>query len=353
MLPAAQARLVDDLKATGKPVIVVVIAGRPLVMNKQLDEANAALMAFLPGTEGGSAIASALFGEPQPERQAHGVVAEVVDQFPLAYNEAGAPYDPRYRFGYGLSYSRFDVSRLKADSEVDADDEFDLKLKLENEGERDGEHTVLPFVERTGVRRRPPAGGVERQEVDDGSTGRSTSSSTLPRSRSTRASASVVPQARTGSSSETRAGRSRSTKTGKAGPRARRAPAHPTDHGWYRGRGIRGAESRLGLTGAGSRELPQSSSARSSSRPARAAAKQRVIIKPKPGQEVTQHPVRVVVRAGPESGDLHARLNGVSIGRHFLVRRRGIRVLNVSNSYGLRHGAQRAQGGRALEAGGR
>ena len=68
------------------------------------------------------------------------------------------------------------------------------------------------------------------------------------------------------------------------------------------------------------------------------AAKPRVVVKPKPGQEITHHPVRFVVRAGPESGDLRARLNGVSIGRHFLVKRRGVRVLSLSNSHGLRHG---------------
>ena len=83
----------------------------------------------------------------------------------------GRPYDPRYAFGHGLSYTEFDVSRLKAESEVDADEEFDLKLKLENEGERDGEHTVSRFVERTGGAPIATARQLvvfEREEVDDG-----------------------------------------------------------------------------------------------------------------------------------------------------------------------------------------
>ena len=63
-----------------------------------------------------------------------------------------------------------------------------------------------------------------------------------------------------------------------------------------------------------------------------------VVVSPKPGQRVKRHPVRFVVRAGPETGDLRARLNGVAIGRHFLVQRRGRRVLSVSSSHGLRHG---------------
>lgn len=69
-----------------------------------------------------------------------------------------------------------------------------------------------------------------------------------------------------------------------------------------------------------------------------AAKSPRVVVKPKPGQQITHHPVRLVVRAGPETGDLRARLNGVAIGRHFLVQRRGRRVLSVSNSHGLHHG---------------
>jgi beta-glucosidase len=61
-LTSAQSALVDALKATGKPVVVVVVAGRPLKTDHQLDEADASLMAFLPGSEGGAAIADALFG---------------------------------------------------------------------------------------------------------------------------------------------------------------------------------------------------------------------------------------------------------------------------------------------------
>ena len=70
-----------------------------------------------------------------------------------------------------------------------------------------------------------------------------------------------------------------------------------------------------------------------------AAASASVVVKPKPGQEITHHPVRFVVRAGPEAEDLKARLNGVRIGRDFLVTRRGRRVLSISNSHGLRHGS--------------
>ena len=147
VLPAAQAALVDDLKATGKPVIVVVIAGRPLVMNEQLDEANAALMAFLPGSEGGSAIAATLFGKANPGGRLTVSWPKSVDQFPLAYNEEGAGYDPRYRFGYGLSYSRFRVNGLSAADSVSRHGDLRFSVHARNRSGRAGDRVVLAFVD--------------------------------------------------------------------------------------------------------------------------------------------------------------------------------------------------------------
>jgi beta-glucosidase len=145
-LPPSQARLVDELKATGKPVIVVVIAGRPLVMNEQLDEANAALMAFLPGAEGGTAIADALFGRYNPSGRLTVSWPKSIDQFPLAYNEAGAAYDPRYPFGYGLSYSRFAVRRLEAPGRA-SHGKLTFSVFVRNRSRRGGDHVVLAFVD--------------------------------------------------------------------------------------------------------------------------------------------------------------------------------------------------------------
>jgi beta-glucosidase len=143
-LTSAQAALVDALKATGKPVIVVVVAGRPLVMNHQLDEADASLMAFLPGSEGGAAIADALFGNVNPSGRLPVSWPKSSDQLPLAYNEPGKPYDPRYAFGYGLSYTRFELSRLQ----VQAGNWVRASVTVRNAGRRDGDDTVLAFVQR-------------------------------------------------------------------------------------------------------------------------------------------------------------------------------------------------------------
>jgi beta-glucosidase len=147
-LPLAQAKLIDDLEATGKPVIVVVVAGRPLVMNQQLDKAAASLMAFLPGSEGGAAIGDALFGKVNPSGRLPVSWPKASSQLPLAYNERGRPYDPRYPFGFGLSYTRFDLSKLRAPSSVHAHDRFEASVKVANVGRRAGEDIVLAFVQR-------------------------------------------------------------------------------------------------------------------------------------------------------------------------------------------------------------
>jgi beta-glucosidase len=147
-LTSAQAKLIDDLKATGKRVIVVVVAGRPLVMNAQLDEADASLMAFLPGSEGGAAVADALFGKVNPSGRLPVSWPKSSDQLPLAYNDGGKPYDPRYPFGYGLSYTRFDLRHLRAPWHVSADGWVNASVKVRNAGGRAGDDTVLAFVVR-------------------------------------------------------------------------------------------------------------------------------------------------------------------------------------------------------------
>ena len=138
-LPLAQAKLIDALAATGKPVIVVVIAGRPLVMNRQLDEAAASLMAFLPGSEGGAAIGDALFGKVNPSGRLPVSWPKGSSQLPLAYNEPGRPYDPRYPFGHGLSYTQFDVGKPSVQ-------DGRASVIVRNIGKRTGDRTVLAFL---------------------------------------------------------------------------------------------------------------------------------------------------------------------------------------------------------------
>jgi beta-glucosidase len=138
-LTSAQAALIDALKATGKPVVVVVVAGRPLKMDQQLDGAGASLMAFLPGSEGGAAIGDTLFGKANPSGRLPVSWPRDSSTFPLAYNEAGKPYDPRYAFGYGLSYTRFDVGRPRVWGSH-------VSVSVRNTGKVAGDHTVLAFL---------------------------------------------------------------------------------------------------------------------------------------------------------------------------------------------------------------
>jgi beta-glucosidase len=145
-LPLAQAKLIDDLKATGKRVIVVVVAGRPLKMDHQLDEANASLMAFLPGTEGGGAIADTLFGKASPSGRLPVSWPKDSSSFPLAYNEPGEPYDPRFPFGYGLSYTRFKLDNLRAPWHASPGQRISASVDVANVGHRPGTDTVLAFL---------------------------------------------------------------------------------------------------------------------------------------------------------------------------------------------------------------
>ena len=149
--PPAQAALIDDLQATGKTVVVVVVAGRPLVMNRQLDRADAVLMAFLPGSEGGSAIADVLLGDESPSGRLSVSWPRSVDQLPLAYNEPG-PYQPRYAFGHGRSYTRFTVRALDGPRAVRQGQTARFDVTLANTGGRSAEHTLLAFA-------RPASGG--------------------------------------------------------------------------------------------------------------------------------------------------------------------------------------------------
>jgi beta-glucosidase len=138
-LTAAQSALIDALKATGKPVVVVVVAGRPLKMDHQLDEADASLMAFLPGSEGGAAIGDTLFGKANPSGRLPVSWPKDSSTFPLAYNEPGKPYDPRYAFGYGLSYTRFDVGRPRVWGSH-------VSVTVRNAGKAAGDRALLAFL---------------------------------------------------------------------------------------------------------------------------------------------------------------------------------------------------------------
>jgi beta-glucosidase len=148
-LPAPQPELLDALAETGTPVVIVVIAGRPLMMREQIRDAAATLMAYLPGTEGGSAVADVLFGKENPSGRLSVTWPKRVDQAPMTYDRLpGEPYDPLYAFGHGLSYTRFDYRRLEGPWQASRGGWADVSVRVRNSGRRAGEHTVLLFARR-------------------------------------------------------------------------------------------------------------------------------------------------------------------------------------------------------------
>jgi beta-glucosidase len=189
-LPGAQVELVKRLKATGKPVIAVIQAGRPLTLASVLDHLDALLFAWHPGSLGGAAIADLLFGRACPSGKLPVSFPKMVGQIPVYYGhkntgrppspdtiihiddiQAGAAqtslgmtafhldagYEPLFRFGFGLSYTSFAYSGLILGSEAIAPDEtLTVQVDVTNTGEVAGEEVVQLYLrDRFGSVTRP------------------------------------------------------------------------------------------------------------------------------------------------------------------------------------------------------
>ena len=147
-----QLELLKALKATGKPLIVVYIEGRPLDKNWASENADALLTAYYPGQEGGDAIADVLFGEFNPAGRLPFSVPRSVGQVPVYYNKkAPQSHDyvemsasPLYSFGYGLSYTTFEYSDLHLSALTPYS--FEVSCKIRNTGKYDGEEVVQLYL---------------------------------------------------------------------------------------------------------------------------------------------------------------------------------------------------------------
>lgn len=146
-----QQDLLDAVKATGKPMVVIYIQGRPLNMNRASEQADALLTAWYPGQEGGNAIADVLFGDYNPAGRLPVSVPRHEGQIPVYYNKKrpkGHNYiemssDPLYAFGHGLSYTTFDYSNLQVVRKGDA---FEASFTLQNTGARPGDEVVQLYI---------------------------------------------------------------------------------------------------------------------------------------------------------------------------------------------------------------
>lgn len=151
-LMGKQMDLLKALKATGKPLIVVYIEGRPLDKNWAADHADALLTAWYPGQEGGDAIADVLFGDYNPAGRLPVSVPRNVGQLPVYYNKknpAGHDYvemssAPLYPFGYGLSFSTFEYSNLKISQKAPSC--FEVSFDVRNTGKYDGDEVAQLYL---------------------------------------------------------------------------------------------------------------------------------------------------------------------------------------------------------------
>jgi beta-glucosidase len=179
-LPGSQAELVHTLAQAGKPLIAVILAGRPLTLRNILDDVDALLFAWHPGTMGGPAITDILFGVASPSGKLPVTFPTMVGQVPIyyAHKQTGRPatpesymhiddipvrlpqsssgfvsghldagYRPQHPFGYGLSYGRFVYSDIEVSgTEIPLGGSVTLRAVVRNEGAVEAEEVVQLYV---------------------------------------------------------------------------------------------------------------------------------------------------------------------------------------------------------------
>lgn len=151
-LEDAQRQLVRELAKTGKPIVTVLVEGRPRVLREVVDLSDAIVLAYLPGMEGGRAIAEVLFGEVNPSGRlpfTYPRAPNALTPYDHKYAEQmeGNVFQPQWEFGFGLSYTNFVYSDLKLSAEKMArDGELTASVTVRNSGPRRGKEVVQLYV---------------------------------------------------------------------------------------------------------------------------------------------------------------------------------------------------------------
>jgi len=162
-LTGRQRELVQAIHATGTPTVVVLVNGRPLAVRWIAENVPALVEAWLPGEQGGQAVAEVLFGDHEPEGRLPVTIPRHVGQLPVAYdfkpsraywlNEGwGKPYadldpTPLFEFGHGLSYTTFAYSNLRLSASViGIEEEVEVQVEVENTGSRPGSEVVQLYL---------------------------------------------------------------------------------------------------------------------------------------------------------------------------------------------------------------
>ncbi|MCD7816577.1 MAG: glycoside hydrolase family 3 C-terminal domain-containing protein [Bacteroides sp.] len=179
-LQGAQSELIEAVAKTGKPLVTVVMAGRPLTIGKEVELSDAVLYMFHPGTMGGPALADLLWGKAVPSGKTPVTFPKMVGQIPVyyAHNNTGRPatkketllddieveagqtslgctsfymdagFDPLFPFGYGLSYTTFAYSNIKLSStNLKKDDVLTITFDLENTGNYEGTEIAQLYIQ--------------------------------------------------------------------------------------------------------------------------------------------------------------------------------------------------------------
>ena len=153
-LPAPQERLLRQIHALGKPVVLVLLNGSALAVNWAAEHIPAIIEAWYPGQAGGEAIADVLFGDYNPAGRLPVTFYKSVEDLPPFedYRMEGRTYryfqgEPLFPFGYGLSYTTFEFDHLCiAPSEVQAGDQFAVSVEVTNTGDRAGDEVVQLYI---------------------------------------------------------------------------------------------------------------------------------------------------------------------------------------------------------------
>ena len=165
-LPGRQSELITALYATGKPLVLLLMNGRPLSIGKEQKLADAVLETWYSGTEGGNAVADVVFGDYNPSGKLPTTFPRSVGQIPNYYSHlnTGRPYlpggprnytsqyfdqspGPLYPFGYGLSYTDFSLSEITLSTQIlKSNKSVDARITVRNIGKRDGETVVQLYI---------------------------------------------------------------------------------------------------------------------------------------------------------------------------------------------------------------
>jgi beta-glucosidase len=164
-LPGVQEQLIKAIQETGKPVVVLIMAGRPLIFNYTAQNVKSILYTWWLGSEAGNAMADVLFGDYNPSGKLPMTFPRAIGQIPVYYNYYNTgrpatnnnthyrsayldlPNSPQYAFGHGLSYSSFKYDQLNLNkSELVKGETLKVTLKVTNTGKYDGEEVVQLYL---------------------------------------------------------------------------------------------------------------------------------------------------------------------------------------------------------------